>query len=279
MGSVEIIAELCSNHLGSIQNAKKMITICAQAGCDYVKLQKRQLDIYADTIMAKPRESPFGTTYGDYRWAVEFDNKEFHQIDWHCLDKGIKWFATPMDVPSLQFLVDKFSDPVPFIKIASSHINHWQLLEATRDYNIPVILSTGMSNWKMIDEAVEIVGKDKIYCIMHCVGAYPTSTEQLNLRCIPEMKKRYPFCKIGYSNHHPGIVWMLVAATLGAEMVEFHMTLDRSMYGSDQAASIEPEGVRKLCKYLKELPNALGSPDKIIHEFEQEQIKRLRIFE
>jgi len=276
---MEIVVELCCNHLGSITKAKQMIDIAAEAGCDYIKLQKRQLNIYADTILNKPRESPFGTTYGDYRYAVEFDNKQYHQIDWHCLHKGIKWFATPMDVPSLKFLSEKFAPQVPFIKIASSHINHWQLLEETQNYDIPIILSTGMSSWKMIDEAISIIGRNKIYCIMHCVGAYPASTEQLNLSCIPEMKARYPWTKIGYSNHHPGIVWMLVAAALGAEMIEFHMTLDRSMYGSDQAASIEPEGVRKLCKYLHELPNALGSPDKIIHEFEHKQIERLRVFE
>ena len=269
---VEIIYEIGLNHNGDMATAKKLIDVAHTAGCNYVKFQKRNNSlVYTKEQLDAPRESPWGKTYGEYREHVEFDMLDYREISEHCYGK-VPWFATPFDIDSLRFL--KFY-PVPFIKVASIHLRNYELLEAIGQAGKPVIMSTGMSDWEMIDKAIDIVGKDTIYCIMQCNSCYPAHESELNLHVIPEMKKRYPFAKVGFSNHHPGIIYMLMAATLGVEMIEFHGTLDRAMYGSDHAASIEPEGVHKLVKYIRGVEKALGSSEKFITESEVPHIARL----
>jgi len=269
----EIVADLCNNHNGSIANVKKMIDVCYLGGCDYVKFQKRDIDtLYKPEELDQPRQSPWGDAYEDYRRAVEFDFHEYDEIDKYCKTR-IPWFASPWDKPSITFL-SQFN--VPYVKIASASLTDIPLLESVSILNIPVILSTGMSSWNMIDKAISVLGKHNIYAILHCIGTYPNKSEELNLRVIPEMKEKYPFCKIGFSNHHPGIIHMVSAVALGAEIIEFHMTLDRTWYGSDQSASIEPGGVQKLVKYIRETELALGSKDKYISSRESKSIERLR---
>jgi len=163
-----------------------------------------------------------------------------------------------------------------FLKVPSAMITDRKYLLACKAARIPLIISTGMSTYDMIDECIETIGQEQIYCIMHCTSTYPSKPEELNLNCIRDYKARYPWAKIGFSNHSPGVIYMPIAAALGAEMIEFHITLDRSMFGSDQAASIEPEGAYRLVKYLKGVSQAMGDGIKCIYESEVPIIKKLR---
>ena len=263
---IEFISELCNNHNGDIEIAKRMIDASVAAGVQYVKFQKRNNSlVYSQEKLDAPRESPWGTTYGEYREHVEFDLEDYKEIERYCKNK-VRWFATPFDVQSLGFLA-KFKPP--FIKVGSMNINSFPLLEAISHYNIPVVMSCGMSTPKMIDKAVDVLGKDKIYCIMQCNSHYPSTADELNLRVIPTLKERYPFCKIGFSNHFSGLTGLIGAVALGAEVLEYHVTMDRSMYGTDQSASIEPQGVFQLVKHCRTMQKALGSSEKFVCESEK----------
>jgi len=271
----EVVAELGINHNGSIETAKKMIDVAAAAGCDFVKLQKRDISlVYTKAELDSPRESPWGKTFREQKRGLEFDEDVYDELDEYCNAKDIGWFASPWDVNSLDFIARY--DSCEFIKIPSPLLTNEELLNACLEVDKPVILSSGMSNLHMIDNAVSILGRDKIYCIMHCTSTYPSKPEELNLSCITGFKEKYGWTKIGFSNHNPGIIFMPIAVALGAEMVEFHLTLDRASYGSDQAASIESEGVFRLVKHIHNTEKAIGDGVKRIYESELPIMKKLR---
>jgi N-acetylneuraminate synthase len=272
---VEIIAELGINANGDIELAKRLIDVAEAAGCDYVKFQKRNVNqVYTKEELDTPRISPFGKTNGDLKRGLEFSEDDYESIDTYCFGKEIGWFASPWDLDSLKFL-SRF-DYSEFIKIPSPLLTNKALLEACREIDKQVILSSGMSNIEMIDDAVRILGKEKIYCIMHCTSTYPSKPEELNLRCIMDFKERYGWTKVGFSNHNPGIIFMPIAVALGAEMIEFHITLDRSSWGSDQSASIESEGVFRLVKHIRNTEKAMGDGIKKILDSEIPIMNKLR---
>ena len=271
---VEIILEQGINHSGDLCIAKKLIDVASAAGCDYVKWQKREIDlVYSQEELDKPRESKWGTTTRQQKNGLEFSKYDYIELAFYCEQKGIKWFISPWDVVSLDMMVD-FN--IPFIKIPSALITNKELLEACKTYTIPVILSSGMSTLEMVDEAIDILGKDRIYSILHCTSTYPTKPEETNIKCITTMKERYPWTKIGFSNHYPGLMSMIMAVALGAEMIEFHGTLDRSMVGSDQSASIEPRGVFELMERIKLIEKMKGDGIKKIFDSEKPIMQKLR---
>lgn len=275
MSKTEIISEIGINHNGDLDTAFRLIDVAASAGVDYVKFQKRDVDlVYTPGELAAPRQSPWGITNGDQKRGLEFGTREYMEIDRYCKARGIRWFFSVWDLNSLEFSL-RFDHP--FVKVPSALITDKELLSACRYLtDRGVILSTGMSTWEMVDAAVEVVGTDKIACIMHCTSTYPSKPDELNLSCIASMRWRYPWAKIGFSNHNPGVIYMPIAAAMGAEMIEYHSTLDRSMYGSDQAASIEPEGTFKLVKYVRGVDMAMGSGEKYILDSEIPILKKLR---
>jgi len=268
-----IVAEIGINHSGNLETAKKMIEAAAVAGCNFVKFQKRTIDlVYTPEELDRYRESPWGTTNREQKLGLEFEKEEYDIIDTHCRNSGIGWFASPWDVQSVNFLM-QYS--CPFIKIASPSITNFNLLRAVRDTGKLVILSTGMSTEEEVKKAVDFLG-DQVKYILACTSTYPTKIEEMNLKFIQTLQKEYPDIEIGFSNHHPGILFAATSVIFGAKMVEFHMTLDRAMYGSDQAASIEVPGVFKLVKYIRDLEIALGSGSWSVFDSEKEIKKKLR---
>jgi N-acetylneuraminate synthase len=271
----EVVAEIGINASGSLDTAKRMIDVAAAAGCDFVKFQKRDISlVYTKEELETPRNSPWGTTFGDQKRGLEFSEFDYDEIGTYCLSKGIGWFASPWDLNSLHFL--SLFDDCEFIKIPSPLLTNEGLLKECLDIDKQVILSSGMSDIPMIDNAVRILGKEKIYCIMHCTSTYPSKPEELNLKCIADFKQRYGWTKVGFSNHNPGIIFMPIAVALGAEMIETHITLDRASYGSDQSASIESEGVFKLVKHIRNTEKAMGDGIKKILDAEIPIMKKLR---
>jgi len=256
--SCKIVADIGINHNGDVDLAKQMICMAKQAGCDYVKFQKRTVGlVYTQEELDKPRESPWGTTNRHQKEGLEFTEAEYVDIDAFCNSIQIPWFASPWDRVSVEFLTQ--FEP-PYIKVASAMLTNIEVLEKIRETGIPVILSTGMSLQHELDQALEYLGGQVEY-ILACTSTYPTATHEMNLRFITTLKKQYPHWKIGFSNHHPGVFHMASTVVLGAEMIEFHITPGRSFYGSDQAASIEAEGVRKLVKYVRDTEIAMGHGD------------------
>jgi N-acetylneuraminate synthase len=276
---IEVIAELGINHNGDIKTTKKLIDIAYASECHYVKFQKRDIDlVYSEDELSKYRESPWGTTTRQQKEGLEFDKKDYDIIDKYC-KKKIPWFASPWDINSAAFLFDNYD--VPFIKIPSALITNEELLYVCKQhidngYPQRFMLSSGMSDYNMIDQAIGILGQENIYCIMHCTSTYPTDPKEINAACITTLMKKYPWTKIGFSNHYPGLMGMVLAAAYGAEVIECHITLDRTMYGSDQAASIEPRGLFELMSRLKLLETMIGDGEKQIYDSELPIIKKLR---
>jgi len=276
---VEIIYELGINHNGNLSDAKKMIDIASNAGCHYVKFQKRNINtVYSKEELDTPRESPWGTTTREQKEGLEFGLLDYHEIDGYCRSKNIKWFASPWDSGSLHFLVNNFD--MPFIKIPSALLTNELFLQNYNNlkYKPKCIFSTGMSSEEDIDHAIDILGEDNIYSIMHCTSTYPTKPEEINAKWILNSRNylRGSNIKLGFSNHYPGLMAMILAIAYGAEVVEFHGTLDRTMYGSDQAASIEPQGVFELVKRIKLMEAMMGDGIKKIYESEFPIMKKLR---
>lgn len=271
---IKTIAEIGINHNGDIDIAKQLIMVAKSAGCDYVKFQKRNLDVCIPEAMKNTtRETPWGIMkYIDYKQKIEFERTEYDAIDSFCTDVGIKWTASPWDIDSVDFLA---SYNVPFIKVPSALITNKNYLEAVRLTDIPVVMSTGMSTIEIVDDALTSLGD--VSCLMHCVSTYPSKADEQNLLCIKTLKEKYPNIPIGFSNHFSGITFIPVAVALGAKWVEFHVTLDRSSWGTDQSASIEPEGVHKIMKYLKNVEVALGDGNKRIMEREVPIMQKLRV--
>ncbi len=267
-----VIAEIGINHNGDIDLAKKLINVALGAGCDAVKFQKRTIDVvYTPEELAKPRESPFGNTNGDLKRGLEFEIEEYREIDRYCREVKINWFASCWDEASVDFIAQF---PVPCFKIASASLTDDNLLRHTRVVGKPIILSTGMSTIKEIDHAVEVLGKQDL-AILHACSTYPAFYEELNLKVIDVLRDRYGV-PVGYSGHETGLPSSVAAAVLGACMIERHITLDRSMWGSDHAASLEPNGITRLVRDIRLIEKSMGDGVKRVLEREQPIIKKLR---
>ncbi|WP_426325245.1 N-acetylneuraminate synthase family protein [Microbacterium sp. E-13] len=269
-----VIAEIGLNHNGDVELAKRLIDVAADAGADAVKFQKRTPEIATPEHMrGLPRDTPWGRmTYLDYRRRVEFDRDEYIEISDHALLRGLEWFASPWDVPSVAFLEDL---GVAAHKVASASLTDVELLEALRDTGKPVILSTGMSTIEQIDAAITVLGTDRLV-LMHATSTYPMEPEEANLRVIPALRDRYPGVPVGYSGHERGLQISLAAVALGAVAVERHITLDRTMWGSDHAASLEPAGLHHLVRDIRVIEAALGDGVKRVYPGELAPMAKLR---
>lgn len=270
---VYIIAEVGINHNGSLENAKRLIDAAHHAGVDAVKFQKRTPELCVPMDQRNQmRETPWGyITYMDYRIKTEFGDKEYAEIDRYCKEVGIDWFVSVWDEEAVNFM-EKFN-PVCY-KIPSASLTDQVLLKHLRATGRPLILSTGMSTSHQIGAAVELIGQDNL-AICHATSTYPCDPTELNLRMIETLRKTFT-CPIGYSGHEVGLVTSAVAVGLGACMVERHITLDRAMWGSDQAASVEPGGFEKLVKYIRVTEMAVGDGVKKVYDSELPSQKKLR---
>ncbi len=267
-----VVAEIGINHNGDIDLAKKLINVALGADCDAVKFQKRTIDVvYTPEELAKPRESPFGATNGDLKRGLEFEQEEYEEIDRYCREVKIDWFASCWDEASVDFIA-QFK--VPCFKIASASITDDNLLRHTRAVGKPIILSTGMSTIEQIDHAVDILGKRDLV-LLHACSTYPAYYEELNLKVMDVLRDRYSV-PVGYSGHETGLPSSVAAAALGACIVERHITLDRSMWGSDHAASLEPNGITRLVRDIRLIEKSMGDGVKRVLEREQPIIKKLR---
>ncbi len=268
-----IVAEIGINHNGDVEMARQLIDTAVEAGCDAVKFQKRTVEVvYTPEELARPRESPFGTTNGDLKQALEFGLEEYREIDAYCKSKGIAWFASCWDEGAVDF-IDQFNPPA--YKIASAGLTNDNLLRYTRSKGKPVILSTGMSTTEQIERAVKVLGQENLI-ILHCTSTYPARPEELNLLVIHTLKGRYPSVPIGYSGHEVGLATTVASTVMGAAMVERHITLDRAMWGSDQAASVEPHGFRRLVRDIRVIESAMGDGVKRVYDSELPIMRKLR---
>ncbi|HWS65302.1 MAG TPA: N-acetylneuraminate synthase family protein [Steroidobacteraceae bacterium] len=267
-----VVAEIGINHNGDMELAKRLINVAIAAGCDAVKFQKRTVDVvYTPAELAKVRESPFGTTNGELKRALEFGKEQYQEIDAHCKNSGIVWFASPWDEASVDFL-ESFN--VPCHKVASASLTDDNLLRHIRATEKPIIISTGMSTMTQIEHAVEVLGKENLI-VLHSTSTYPASYDELNLRVIPILAQRFNVT-IGYSGHETGIPSSVAAVALGAKMVERHLTLDRAMWGSDHAASLEPNGITRLVRDIRLVETAFGDGKKRVFDREIPIIEKLR---
>jgi N-acetylneuraminate synthase len=267
-----VLAEIGINHNGDVNVAKKLIDVAVFAGCEAVKFQKRTVDVvYSPAELEKPRESPFGETNGDLKRGLELGVSEYQEIDAYCRSKGIAWTASCWDEGSVDF-IDEF-DP-PFYKIASASLTDDALLRHTRGKGKPIVLSTGMSTIEQVDHAVEVLGKDDLV-LLHTCSTYPAQYPELNLRVIATLRERYEV-PIGYSGHETGIASSVAAAVLGACLVERHITLDRSLWGSDHAASLEPNGLIRVIRDIRLVEQALGDGAKSLIPSEVPIMQKLR---
>ena len=271
---VYIIAEIGINHNGDLNIAKQMIDAAVHAGVDAVKFQKRTPEIATPPEQQKQmRETPWGyITYLDYRYKVEFGEEQYREIDRYCREKGIAWMVSVWDQPSVDFM-EQFDTPA--YKIPSASLTDYDLIRKARATGKPLILSSGMSTMEQIHQGVEIAAEEDVV-LMHCTSTYPCEPEELNLRMVETLRHEFPTIPIGYSGHEVGLVPSAVAVALGACMVERHLTLDRAMWGSDQAASVEPGGFERLVKYIRVSEAALGDGVKKVYESEMGSMKRLR---
>ncbi len=277
MGSdkyIYIIAEIGINHNGSLDLARKLIDDAVDTGCDAVKFQKRDIEtVYSKEILDQPRESPWGKTQRDQKQGLEFSIEEYRDIDIYCKEKGIDWFASSWDNKSqIEMRQFKFK----FNKIASAMATNLEFVELVASEKIPTFASTGMTEIKDIEKLVDIFQKHSCeLMLMHTVSTYPSLESDLNLNCINMLKKKFKL-PIGYSGHEVSVSPSIVAASLGAAAIERHITLDRSMYGSDQSASLQKEGFRQLTTVCRKIPDILGNGVKTIIEGEKLIANKLR---
>tara|TARA_R110000851_G_scaffold190401_2_gene341012 strand:- start:1397 stop:2236 length:840 start_codon:yes stop_codon:yes gene_type:complete len=274
MNKTFIIAEIGINHNGDLNIAKELIDGAVEAGCDMVKFQKRTLDlVYEREDLDRPRESPWGTTNRQQKEGLEFSLEEYKQIDQYCKSKNIEWCASAWDVPS-QLFTRQFN--LNYNKVASAMLTHRELLETIAEEGKHTFISTGMSTIDQITAAVKIFRDAGCsFELMHCNSTYPMDVEDANLNTIKSLREIFS-CNVGYSGHETGLIVSCTAVALGATSVERHITLDRSMYGSDQSASVELNGLRKLIKYIRAVELSLGSNQKIVTEKELQISKKLR---
>ena len=267
-----VVAEIGINHNGDVEIAKQLISLAVGSGCNAVKFQKRTIDIvYSSEELARPRESPFGNTNGDLKRGLEFGEPQYRQIAEYCRAVGMCWFASCWDEPSVDF-IDRFN--VPCYKIASASLTDDALLRHTRAKGKPLILSTGMSTLAQIDHAVEVLGTQDLV-LLHACSAYPAPYRELNLRSIPALRSRYGV-PVGYSGHETGLASSVAAVAMGACVVERHITLDRAMWGSDQAASLGPSGVTRLIRDIRMIEESFGDGTKKITPSELPVMAKLR---
>ncbi|HEX3999266.1 MAG TPA: N-acetylneuraminate synthase family protein [Pirellulales bacterium] len=271
---VYIIAEIGVNHNGSLGIARRLIDLAKASGCDAVKFQKRTPEKCVPAEMRdKMRETPWGyISYLEYRHKIEFGHAEFRQIDQYCRAQKIVWFASCWDVDSVAFL-EEFNTPC--LKVPSAALTDRELLDACRATRRPVMLSTGMSTMDQIEAAVAVLGTERLL-LAHATSTYPCPKEELNLRMITTLAKRFD-CPIGYSGHEVGLATSVAAIALGASFIERHITLDRAMWGSDQAASIEPQGLKRLVKDIRSVESAMGDGQKHVYPSEVVAASRLRL--
>ena len=269
-----IIAEIGINHNGDMELAKKLIEWAALCGCDAVKFQKRTIDkVYTKEYLDGYRESPWGTTQRAQKEGLEFGKAEYDEIDAYCRERGIDWFASAWDIDS-QIFLEQYD--LPYNKVASAMLTNRELLELIAKEGKKTIIATGMSILEEIDTAADIFRKYNCpYEIMHCNSTYPMKNEDANLLMIPMLKERYGV-DVGYSGHETGRIVSLAAVALGATSLERHISLDRAMYGSDQAASLEVDDLQRLVKDIRTIESALGTGEKILSEAEQATRKKLR---
>ena len=270
---VYVIGEIGINHNGDVEIAKRLIDVAAEAGAQAVKFQKRTPEISTPPDQRdKIRQTPWGEmTYLEYKHRVEFGTAEYQKIAAHAADRGLQWFASPWDVPSVAFLEDL---DVPVHKVASASVTDVDLLRALAETGKPIILSTGMSTLEQVDAAVEVLGTDRLV-LLHATSTYPLPAEEANLRAIHTLRDRYGV-PVGYSGHERGLQISLAAVALGAVAVERHITLDRTMWGSDHAASLEPTGFEHLVRDIRILQDAMGDGVKRIFPGELAPMSRLR---
>jgi N-acetylneuraminate synthase len=267
-----VVAEIGINHNGDLNLARQLISAAVGAGADAVKFQKRTVDVvYSPEELEKPRQSPLGETNGDLKRGLEFDKEAFDAIDEYCRICGIMWFASCWDEGSVDFL-EQF-DP-PCYKLASASLTDDGLLQYHRQLGKPIILSTGMSELHEIDHAVEILGTHDLV-LLHANSTYPADPAELNLRTIGMLRERYGV-PVGYSGHEVGLATSVAARALGACVVERHITLDRAMWGSDQAASVEPLGFQRLVRDIRAVDEALGDGVKTVYDSEVPVREKLR---
>lgn len=267
-----IVAEIGINHNGDLDIARRLIDAAVDAGCDAVKFQKRTVDVvYTQEELARPRENPFGPTNGDLKRGLEFGYEQYAEISRYCEQKGIMWTASCWDEGSVDFL-EQFSPR--YHKIASACLTDDHLLRYHRATGRPVVLSTGMSSMAQIRQALELLGLDDLI-VLHCTSTYPSDPEELNLRMIETLRREFDL-PIGYSGHEVGLQTSIAASVLGACMVERHITLDRAMWGSDQAASIEPHGFARLVRDIRTIEQAMGDGVKRVYDSELPIMEKLR---
>jgi N-acetylneuraminate synthase len=267
-----VVAEIGINHNGDVGIAKKLIDVAAACGCSAVKFQKRTIEVvYTAAELQRPRESPFGETNGELKRGLEFGKAQYQQIDAHCKAKGIPWFASPWDEASVDFL-EQFD--VPCHKVASASLTDDGLLRHIRKTGKPVILSTGMSTMAQIDHAVEVLGRHDLV-MLHATSTYPAQYDELNLKVIPVLAQRFKV-PVGYSGHETGLASTVASVALGASMVERHLTLDRAMWGSDQAASLEPNGMQRLMWDILLVETSFGDGIKRLLDREVPIMEKLR---
>ncbi|MBL4615229.1 MAG: N-acetylneuraminate synthase family protein [Magnetovibrio sp.] len=271
---VYVIGEIGINHNGDLEVAKKLINMAKTSGCDAVKFQKRTIDIvYPQDVLDAPRESPWGTTQREQKEGLEFDEADFDELDAYCKNVDIDWFASAWDVPS-QIFLRKYD--APYNKVASAMALHTELLEAIAQEKKTTFLSVGMCTYEDIDNAVAIFKKhDCQFVLLHTVSEYPAPEKALNLRGIVDLREKYGV-PVGYSGHEPSVSPSIMAAMMGAVAVERHITLDRAMYGSDQAASLEGPGLQSMIAQIRKIPEVLGTGERLITEGEKAVAHKLR---
>tara|TARA_B110001454_G_scaffold212836_1_gene230136 strand:- start:1263 stop:2120 length:858 start_codon:yes stop_codon:yes gene_type:complete len=283
MMKTQIIAEIGINHNGDLNVAKKLIDIAVFTGCDVVKFQKRNPDVCVpEHQKGVMRDTPWGRmTYLDYKYKVEFGENEYDEIDEYCMDKII-WSASPWDMDSVEFL-EQYD--LPFVKIPSALLTDYELIrECSKRFN-KLVLSTGMSTIGEIDKAVKSMGCEVgnydshlrrcEFALLHCNSTYPAPVDELNLSCIKTLKDRYK-CQVGYSGHEYGLTTTIASLCFGATIIERHITLDKSMWGTDHMASVEPHGLIKLVRGIRELESAIGDGKKVVTDSEKPVRDKLR---
>jgi N-acetylneuraminate synthase len=272
--SIFIIAEIGINHNGDMKICKKLIDLASTAGCNAVKFQKRDIEtVYSKELLDSPRESPWGKTQREQKMGLEFDKEEYQEIDKYCKEKNISWFASAWDLKSQNFLKDF---DCKYNKIASAMLVNEELLKMVSEEKKHTFISTGLSTMDDIEKAVKIFSDNECpFELMHCVSTYPMKDTDANLKTILTLRKRFD-CNVGYSGHESGLTVSYAAAALGISSLERHITLDRAMYGSDQAASLAPPGIKKIVPEVRKIEKALGDGVKRVLEDEILIAKKLR---
>ena len=272
--NIFIISEIGINHNGEMSICKELIDVAVNAGCNAVKFQKRDINqVYTQEMLDSPRESPWGTTQREQKLGLEFSTVQYGEIDQYCKEKGIEWFASAWDTNSQEFL-RQFD--CKYNKVASAMIVHKKLLHMIADEKKHTFISTGMTNYKDIQAAIDIFRQEECsFELMHTVSTYPMKDEDANLNMIKTLRERYQ-CDVGYSGHEVGLAVSYAAAALGITSLERHITLDRAMYGSDQSASVEPRGLQQLVGAVRKIEQAMGDGEKKVIEAEISISKKLR---